>query len=230
MREFAATDGDWVRWKHSFGSGFLSLMVSFREDHAKPRLRVRHDVVEVDLCVSVRRFEGLSGARLTARAVELLEEVLVSVQRTTSPPCPWFLGRTKRECEAGYSRPERAPEPRDITIVPQPRLMSAAEFWRRVDEHRLPSPRPSAAGARFSERCRLLMAGLDTERHRACGESVLGFISDDVWEDILVWLVLQGERKYHRFVKDEAALVKQLAVFEEREPEFDGSWLAELEA
>lgn len=195
---------------------------------SKPRLRVRPGMAELDICIPLESFEGLSGPALTVRVVEAIEEVLVAVSEAITPACPWFLGRTKREREAGYVRPEQPPRPRSITVVPPPKPMGEAEFWQRVESGRLPAARSTAMGARFAARLRLLMAELDTENNHERAEVVLGFVSDDVWEDVLVWLVLHGESRFAEMVADVEVLGRVLEEFEDP-GDFEGSWLAELE-
>lgn len=72
------------------------------------------------------------------------------------------------------------------------------------------------------------MAELDTENNHERAEVVLGFVSDDVWEDVLVWLVLHGESRFAEMVADVEVLGRVLEEFEDP-GDFEGSWLAELE-
>lgn len=208
VRQFAERDEEWAQWGARTGASLvITATVLDRWMPAELRLDRRFWALEISL--DAADYESLKpGAEVSLRFVQSLEQVLVTIASQVEDPPPTQLGRTRSEsdwlAQGGTDPGPGTATPLRIRQPPGP--MPDKRFWAVIE-----GTTDEGSGAfrlgwqqadRFTSRLRLLVAALDSPAHRSAAASALGFVSDDVWEDIRAWVVSRGPDAYSRALAD----------------------------
>lgn len=163
----------------------------------------------LELTMSVADYAELTpGPEVTLRFVESIEEALARCRPAVTPPPPGGVGRTKREtawlADGGTNPGPGTDTPLRIRKPPPP--MPEARLWDLISRTSSPTTGVFRLGwqqaDRFTARMRLLVDALDGEAHRNAAAEVLGFVSDDVWEDTRAWAVSLGQDAYEAILRE----------------------------
>lgn len=216
LRQFVDRDQDWVKWRERTG---LALVINATVlDTLKPAtLHPDPRVWSLDVSLSAKDYEGLiPGPEVTLRFIRTLEQVLVGVVSKVDSPPPTNLGVSKRESE-WLEEGGRDPGPgarTPVRVRKPPGPMPEQRFWSviaKTTDARSGAFRLGWEQAdRFTARMRLLVAELDSPRHREAAESAIGFVSDDVWEDVRAWLVARGPDSFSQALVDPSTITAGL--------------------
>lgn len=125
------------------------------------------------------------------------------------------LGRTKREIAwLAEGHPDPGPGTPIGVRIAKTTPLPEKRFWDLISRTVSPTTgahRLDASQAdRFTIRMRLLIEALDGDDHRSAAEKVLGFVSDDFWEDTRAWVVTLGWDRYSAVLADPHVLTKEL--------------------
>ncbi|WP_460627048.1 DUF4240 domain-containing protein [Intrasporangium mesophilum] len=235
VRQFADNDAEWSRWTSS-AKAWLSIQATFFD---RPRPTVLHPeslAWSLEVSLDARDYEALApGVEVGLRFIQTLEQVLVEIAGKVQTPPPTHLGRSRRELEWLAQGPvEPGPGSFGEVRVRKPAgPMPEGRFWSLID-----STLDERSGVfrlgwqqadRFTARMRLMIQTLDTPAHRASADSVLGFVSDDVWEDVRAWVVSGGKDAYLRVVADPGELATMLQSLDSQDDLSRGEQLLFLE-
>lgn len=210
--QFGERDLEWLQWQEPMNRR-LSVEVTVLDKLVPAKLHPDRRLWSLDISISAHDYEHLTpGPEVTLRFMHTLEQVLVAIAAKVEEPPPTHLGRSKRELEwldqggtdpgTGTATPVRVRKP--------PAPMPEQRFWTmiaRTTDDRSGAFRLGWEQAdRFTARMRLLTSTLDSPAHREAAERVMGFVSEDVWDDVGAWVVSQGQDVYGRALADPAAI------------------------
>jgi hypothetical protein len=212
VQQFAANDEQWVSWGRS-SDRILSVTATVLDKLSPVELRTEGRVWSVSLSLSAVDYADLTpGPEVSLRFVHTLEQALAAISPKVDDPPPTHLGRSRRELE-WLDRGGVDPGPGVATtarVRKPPGPMPESRFWSviaRTTDNRSGAFQLSWEQAnRFTARMRVLVSALDRPEHRASAERSLGFVSDDVWEDVRAWLVAQGQEAYVQALADPEAI------------------------
>ncbi|GAA2159595.1 DUF4240 domain-containing protein [Pedococcus bigeumensis] len=213
----ARKDEAWQQWSQPVGR-WLSIAATVLDKLQPAVLQPEQRIWTLHISLSAQDYEDLSpGPEVGLRFIATIEQVLADLASKLETPPPTRLTRTKRELEwLGQGGIDPGPGARtSVRVRRPPRPMPEPRFWTLIAgtvDDRSGAFRLSWHQAdRFAARMRLLCATLDTPAHREAAQAVLGFVSDDVWEDVRAWAVAQGETAYRQVAADPGSIRARLA-------------------
>ena len=200
---------------HSIERNTVMVTVRFLQKPMPSRLTRGPKWWDLQMSLSVADYGDLTpGPEVTLRFVQSIEAALLQCHPGVTPPPPESLGRTKRET-AWLAEGRTDPGPGSLTkvrIAGSPTPMPEPRFWDLVSRT---TSRDTGAfrlgwqqADRFTSRMRLLIGALDAEAHVNAAEEALGFVSQDVWQDIRAWAVSLGRHDYGAIRDDAQQLAK----------------------
>ncbi len=217
VHDHTSTAATWTDWLNETGDHGIHVTVQFL-DQLKPAVLERGPRSWwLELTMSVADYAELTpGPEVTLRFVETIEEVLARCGPKLTPPPPDRVGRTKREtawlADGGTNPGPGTATPLRIRKPPPP--MPEARLWDLISRTTSPTTGVFRLGwqqaDRFTARMRLLVDALDDEAHRSAAAEVLGFVSDDVWEDTRAWAVSLGPDAYGAILREPTTLAERL--------------------
>ena len=209
----ARVDEDWTLWIARRNRRF-QLDVFLPEKPAASSLKIEGNWWYTDLNLGVDHFSELPvGPQVGLRLVATIEAALNALSPLVNDPPPTLLKRTKREIEwlaAGGVDPGPGTVPQLRVRRTQP--MPVEQFWDLIA-----ATGDNETGAfllswkeadKFTGRMRLLIRDLDSADHRAAAELVMGWVSDDVWENVRASVVSLGRDTYEQVRATPAALTE----------------------
>ncbi|NHN55275.1 DUF4240 domain-containing protein [Calidifontibacter sp. DB0510] len=214
ITEHSRLDDGWTVWAGRRNRR-LQLDVFLSEKPASSGLKLDGDWWYADLNLGADHFSELPvGPQVGLRLVSTIEAVLVALSHTVDDPPPTALKRTKREIEwlaAGGVDPGPG-------AVPQLRVhrarcaMSVERFWGLIaatsDNETGALLLSSEEADKFTARMRLLVDDLDSSDHMTAAEVAMGWVSDDVWENVRASVVSLGRDAYEQVRTTPAALTE----------------------
>lgn len=235
IRQFAQRDEEWAHWGTRTGAS-LAITATVLDRLAPAELQPYGRFWALDVSLSAADYEGLqTGPEISLRFVQTLEQVLAAMTSQVEYPPPTQLGRTRSEA-AWLMEMSSAPGPGTATplrIRKPSGPMPEKRFWGVIE-----STTDDRSGAfrlgwqqadRFTSRLRLLVAGLDSPAHRSAAASALGFVSDDIWEDVRAWIVSRGQDVYVRALVEPMEIASLLGALHSEDELSFGEQLLHLE-
>lgn len=211
-QQFADRDEQWLSWAGSTNRT-LSVTATVLDKSSPVELRPEGRIWSLSLSLSAADYADLTpGPEVSLRFVQTLEQALAAVSPKVDDPPPAHLGRSRHELEwldqggidPGPGMPTAARVRKPPGPMPEPRFWSVIAHTTddRSGAFRLGWEQAN----RFTARMRVLVSALDHPEHRAAAERSLGFVSDDVWEDVRAWIVAQGQEAYLHALADPEAI------------------------
>ena len=213
ITEHARQDERWIVWAGRRNRRF-QLDVFLPEKPASSSLKLDGDWWYADLNLGADHFSELPvGPQVGLRLVATIEAVLNDLSHTVNDHPPTSLRRTKREVEwladGGVDPgPGTVPQLRVRRIQPMP----VERFWdliaATVDDETGAFLLSWREADKFTGRMRLLIEDLDSTEHMAAAVSAMGWVSDDVWENVRASVVSLGRDAYKQIRTTPAALTE----------------------
>lgn len=201
INQHAGEDEGWAVWSGRRNRRFqLGVFLSGKPGPSS--LSFDHDSWYGDLNLDADHFCELPvGPQIGLRLVAIVEAVLEVFSRAVGDDPPTSLRRTKRELEW---LADGGTDPGPGTLPPlrvrRPSPMPVERFWElvsaTVDERTGAFLLPWKEADKFTARMRLLIEDLDSADHAAHAESVMGYLSADVWENVRASVVSLGREMY----------------------------------
>lgn len=236
VKQLVSKDDRWLQWVAGSQGRWLSIRARVLDKLEPAVLHTNPRLWSLDISLSADDYKDIgAGLQVGLRFVETIEQVLADIATKVDTPPPTQLGRTKRELEwldqGGLEPGPGACTPLRVRRPPGP--MPEARFWtliaRTVDDRSGAFRLGWEQADRFKARMRLLSAALDQPAHLEAVRTVMGFVSEDVWEDVRAWAVAQGEAAYRRALADPDWLRTRLEALDDEDELSLGEELLYLE-
>lgn len=217
IADHTAASSQWVDWLEATSGTGLHVDVQFLDAPKPSRLSRQWQWWVLEMSMSVSDYADLApGPEVTLRFVQTIEAALLKCHKGLTAAPPETLRRTKRETAwlaDGHADPGPGTD-NAVRIARPPTPMPEPRFWDLISRTTSPTTGAFRLGwqqaDRFTSRMRLLIEALDDPAHAKAAEEVLGFVSQDVWEDTRAWVVSLGPDMYKAILDDAQQLTKRL--------------------
>lgn len=217
VADYTVASRHWCDWLQAISGTGLLVTVQFLDQPKPSRLSRPGRWWELEMIMSVSDYAHLTpGPEVTLRFVATIEAALLKCHKGLTAAPPETLGRTKRETAwlaDGHADPGPGTD-NAVRIARPPTPMPEPQFWDLISRTTSPTTGAFRLGwqqaDRFTSRMRLLVEALDDPAHAKAAEEVLGFVSQDVWEDTRAWVVSLGPDIYKAILDDAQQLTKHL--------------------